>query len=185
MENIQRIVEENIVWFWGNDPLVEDCFVVSELWHGFKSWCKLNLKESLPNYDEDIIEGVLNISYKKWVSFIELPKWCEGLSFEEWEDKYDYNEEVMSYLHGKCHEWARVNSSKRDLFVVITEYREEMGCLCVMHCCLFRNSHYVDVRGATVSFADVLEAFDYGEYDVEVYHTLGEFNTRLKDLGVV
>lgn len=108
--------------------------------------------------------------------------WCNGLTLENWEEISD--EKTIGYLHGHCDDWVNENYVKGDKCVAITEYRDEIETICLMHSCLLRNNQYIDVRGETENFDDIIDAFDYGEFDVEVYETLDSFNERLKELGV-
>lgn len=110
--------------------------------------------------------------------------WCDELEFDEWEEKYDCDEKVMQYLHGHCDDWVNEYYQPGDKCIAITEYRDESKQLCLMHSCLFRDGKYVDVRGETEDFDNVLEAFDWGEYNVEIYDTLQDFNQRMKKLGI-
>lgn len=110
--------------------------------------------------------------------------WCEGLDYEEWEEKHDYDEETMNYLHGNCDDWVNEHYQNGDKCVAILEEREAVNTLCLMHSCLFRNGNYVDVRGETENFYNVIEAFDYGEFEIIKYDTLEEFNDLMKKLGI-
>lgn len=109
-------------------------------------------------------------------------KWCEGLTSDEWEEKYDASEK-MTFLHGKCNEWVNANFQEGDQCIAITEYREEIHGTGLMHCCLLRNGKYKDIRGETWNFQNVIDAFDYGEYNIEIYDCLEDFNNRLASLG--
>ena len=110
--------------------------------------------------------------------------WCDGLDYEDWCEKHDYDEETMNYLHGYCDDWVNENYKKGDKCVAITEWRDEEDCLCLMHSCLLRNGMYVDVRGETNDFDQIIEAFDWGEFDEEIYDDLDSFNERMVELGV-
>lgn len=108
-------------------------------------------------------------------------KWCEGLSSDEWEEKYDSTEK-MRFLHGRCDQWLNSYFQEGDKCIAITEYRNELDGLGLLHCCLLRNGKYKDVRGETENFQDVLDTFDYGEYNIETYDCLKDFNNRLFSL---
>ena len=110
--------------------------------------------------------------------------WCEGLDFEEWCEKHDYYEETMDYLYGNCDEWVNKNYQSGDKCIAILEEREDVETVCLMHSCLLRDGNYVDVRGETNDFQNVIEAFDYGEFEVIEYDTLEEFNGLMKELGI-
>lgn len=108
--------------------------------------------------------------------------WCEGLSQSEWDEKYDDNDEIIAYLHGRCNDWVQKNYQKGDKCLILTEYDEDVGKVCLLHCCLIRNEKYVDVRGETNSFDALLDDFDEGEYDVEEYDSLDEFSKRIQQI---
>lgn len=108
--------------------------------------------------------------------------WCNGLSLEEWEELHENDE--IDYLHGYCDDWVNENYKSGDKCIAITEFREEIDKVCLMHSCLFRDGKYVDVRGETKDFNDVIEAFDYGYFEVEEYDSLEDFNERMKKLEV-
>ena len=123
--------------------------------------------------------------------FIEVVKskagfdmWCEGLDYEEWCEKHDYDEETMNYLHGNCDKWVNDHYQNGDKCVAILEEREDVETICLMHSCLLRNGKYVDVRGETKDFYKVIEAFDYGEFEIMEYATLEEFNEPMNELGL-
>ena len=40
--------------------------------------------------------------------------WCEGLDFEDWEKKYEDDDNIMDYLHGNCHLWVANNYQEGD-----------------------------------------------------------------------
>lgn len=108
--------------------------------------------------------------------------WCKGLSLEEWED--NVSEDTLLFLHGKCHLWVIKNCRPGDNCIAITEYREEIESIGLLHACLFRNGKYLDVRGDTENFTEVIDAFDWGEYDIEMYETLEDFIDRMVELGL-
>lgn len=108
--------------------------------------------------------------------------WCDGLDQEEWEVLHENDEKDC--LHGYCDDWVNENYQDGDICIVITEYDNDIKHTCLMHSCLFRNGMYVDVRGETDDFDDILEGFDYGEFDVEEYNSLKSFNKRMKKLGI-
>lgn len=66
MEKLQNIINENIEWFWNNDPMLEYESNTEELWNGFKLWCIPNCKENFEDMDESIIEEAVNASYDTW-----------------------------------------------------------------------------------------------------------------------
>lgn len=104
--------------------------------------------------------------------------WCENLTLEQWEEKYE-NSVEFEYLHGFCHEFVISNYQENDKCIAILEYRDNL--LCLIHSCLKRDDKFVDVRGETTEFNDVLDVFDYCEYFVNTYNSLTEFKQLLKE----
>lgn len=107
--------------------------------------------------------------------------WCENLGLEKWEEKYE-DTEKYSYLHGFCHEFVKMKYQKNDKCIAILEYRNDS--LCLMHSCLKRNNSFIDIRGQTTNFQDIIDAFDYGEYFVKEYESLNAFKKLLKQLKI-
>ena len=116
----------------------------------------------------------------------EIPEWCAGLDLEEWYKKYENldGKDITIYLHGCCSVWVNEHYRRGDKCIAILEEREGIKTKCLMHACLFRKGKYVDVRGGTEDFDDVIDAFDYGEFEVVEFGTLEEFNTLMKNIGV-
>lgn len=110
--------------------------------------------------------------------------WCEGLDFEDWEEKYEDDDNIMDYLHGNCHLWVENNYQEGDKCVAILEEREGFDTMCLMHACLLRDSKFVDVRGATSDFNAILEAFDWGDYEVVECDSLEQFKGILNGINV-
>lgn len=108
--------------------------------------------------------------------------WCNGLDLEDWEILHENDEK--NYLHGYCDEWVNENYIESDKCIVITEYDYEIDKVCLMHSCLFRDGKYVDVRGETEDFNNVIDGFDYGHFEVEEYDSIIDFNMRMFELGV-
>ena len=106
--------------------------------------------------------------------------WCEGLSLKEWEEKHENNDKINMYLHGYCQTWAVMHFRKGDSIQCIMEDRS--GKPGLMHCLLVRHNKYMDVRGTTDDFAEVLDGFDYGEYWVQNFDDLKEFNQFCKEM---
>ena len=102
--------------------------------------------------------------------------WCDGSDLETWEENH---EDVSQYLHGICDEFVTENYLLGDICIAITEWRDDIQKYGLMHACLFRNGKYVDIRGDTEKFSDVLDGFDYGEFSVEKYETLETFEKRI------
>lgn len=112
--------------------------------------------------------------------------WCKGMSYEDWEDTV--SEETLTYLHGKCNEWAIQNYQNGDSFLVIYGLNEYFEVAFLIHCCLIRNGMYVDVRGETDDYDTVLESFDdeiIDDYTMDCeYETLTDFIAALARLGI-
>lgn len=66
MKKLHDIINENIEWFWKNDPCLEYECNVNKLWKYFKSWCIQNCKENFEDIEEYIIEAEVNRSYNTW-----------------------------------------------------------------------------------------------------------------------
>ena len=113
----------------------------------------------------------------------DINMWCEGLDFNEWEEKYD-GKKTIDYLHGNCDKWVTEHYQDGDKCIAILEEREDIDKMCLMHSCLLRNGNYVDIRGETDDFMKVIEAFDYGEFEIAEYDTIEEFNILMKKLGI-
>jgi hypothetical protein len=110
--------------------------------------------------------------------------WCEGLSFDDWSDKYDEDEEVNKYLYGYCHQWVINHYQEGDKCVALLESREGFNTMCLMHACLIRDGKYLDIRGATSHLYDILEAFDWGDYEVVECDDLDSFKDILKGINI-
>lgn len=111
--------------------------------------------------------------------------WCDGIGYEKWMEKFSDNKIVKSELFSYSHEWARQNAQSGDSFIIITDFNESKDCPFVLHCTLYRDGNYSDVRGTTKNFKDVLEGFEYSTYNVEVLPTLELFNSRLEEFGML
>ena len=112
--------------------------------------------------------------------------WCDGLSQGEWFETTTDSNRV--FLHGMCNEWVADNYQAGDRALVIIALDEYFEPKQLMHCCLIRNGVYVDVRGETDSFDDLLESFE-DWYDEEYTNivdceSLDDFYTVLRNMGV-
>ena len=67
MEILNGIIEENIDWFWNNDPLVSCETNMTKLWNGFKVWCVQNCMEIFDSLGETVIEKAVDQNYSNWV----------------------------------------------------------------------------------------------------------------------
>lgn len=108
-------------------------------------------------------------------------EWCDGLDLEDWEKEH---EDEVIYLHGCCDDWVNEHYQPGDKCIALTEYSSDIKRTCLMHSLLLRDGKYIDVRGETDDFDDVLDGFDYGEFNYEVYDDLKAFNRRMRKLGV-
>lgn len=73
IEKINEIIQENIQFFWNNDPLVLDYETEAIiLWDGFKVWCMQNCLEVFDDLEESVIEEVINNNYTNWASYGEV-----------------------------------------------------------------------------------------------------------------
>lgn len=88
------------------------------------------------------------------------------------------------YLHGICHQWVKENYKENDEIIILTEIDYETGRIFLIHCCLFRNEEYLDVRGNTNDLEEVLEGFDYYNYEENKINNLEEFMKIINDLGI-
>jgi hypothetical protein len=94
------------------------------------------------------------------------------------------SEDAIQYLHGSCHEWVKNNYKENDQIIMITELNEETGITKLIHCCLKRNEQYKDIRGLTPEFDDILEGFDYFDYDLIEFNNLNAFKNAINNLGI-
>jgi hypothetical protein len=108
--------------------------------------------------------------------------WLEGLTLKQWEDKYDHTEEI-EYFHYCYHEWVAENFKPGDKCIAIIEYKSGLG-ECLMYSCLLRDGKYLDVRGDTENFDDVIDGLDYDEFNVETYDTLEKFKARMREFNL-
>lgn len=87
------------------------------------------------------------------------PKWCNGLTLEEW-DELASNDDA-TYLHGKCDEWVLEHYQPGDIPVIWNHFDENIGKVCLVHCFIKKGNKFVDVRGETDDLKDVEEGFEY------------------------
>ena len=99
---------------------------------------------------------------------------------ESFRDEDLLTDEEMDYLHGKCHKWVLENYKPGDKIYLITCYDLEIQERALVHCGLYIDGKYVDVRGDEDDIDEVLDGFDYGpELDVEIID-IDEFKTYCK-----
>lgn len=63
---LNGIIEENIEWFWNNDPIVSYETDMIKLWDAFKVWCVQNCLEVVDGLEESIVEKAVDKSYSNW-----------------------------------------------------------------------------------------------------------------------
>lgn len=105
-------------------------------------------------------------TWKGWRTIINTP-WCEGKSFEEWEEKYESSPKYI-YLHGKCHEFALNYSEPTDKFCVWTCYSDELERVTLLHCFIIRENYFIDIRGVTDNKQAVYEGFEDWDISQEI-----------------
>ena len=66
VEILNGIIEENIDWFWNNDPLVDCETNMEKLWKGFKAWCIQNCLEVVDGAEESVISKAVDRNYSNW-----------------------------------------------------------------------------------------------------------------------
>ena len=73
IENLQNIINENIEWFWNNDPMLEYESNVDELWNGFKLWCVQNCMEVCEENNmpmkESFVERLVLDNFDNWLNW--------------------------------------------------------------------------------------------------------------------
>ena len=79
------------------------------------------------------------------------------------------------YLHGLCHEWVKDNYKENDKAIIISEFNEDFGVTTLIHCCILRDNKFIDVRGETDDINEILEPFDYFDYEMFSYNDLETF----------
>ena len=67
LEILNGIIEENIEWFWNNDPIVSYETNTMKLWDAFKVWCVQNCAEIFDNLEESIIEKIIDNNFDSWI----------------------------------------------------------------------------------------------------------------------
>ena len=65
---LQDIINENIEYFWDNDPIVDIETNSIKLWDAFKAWCVQNCME-VTGFSKHTVEKSVNENYNTWLSF--------------------------------------------------------------------------------------------------------------------
>lgn len=89
------------------------------------------------------------------------------------------------YLHGYCNEWVTDNFKSGDKIIAFIEYDYDIERCALLHACLYRNGLYLDVRGYMQTEEEVLDDFDYGDYEVLSFDTVNDFNDLYNNLEQV
>ena len=99
-------------------------------------------------------------------------------------ESVDEDTEMNDYdMHGACHEWAWRNWTRGDKFFVLLEYDEDIESEALLHCGLFRDGLYIDAEVESDNIDDILENFDYGDYEMQIL-TRNEFRDFCIDFGL-
>ena len=86
------------------------------------------------------------------------------------------------YLHGNCDVWVNNNFRYNDTIIAFIEYDYEIDSCALLHCCLYRNGQYLDIRGELNTIDDVLDDFDYGDFVTLEFSDLDSFKEFLNDM---
>lgn len=124
---------------------------------------------------------------KNWKGFV-ADVWCDNLSQDEWNEKYDGTSK-MDYLHGLCHEYALKKGTKDDYYIVWTRWLDEIEAECLLHCFIgTKDGKYKDVRGTTIHRQKVYEGFEdwdiLSEYQFAIKEELGKWLVTRKIMTV-
>lgn len=86
-------------------------------------------------------------------------------------------------LHGMCHQWAWDNWQEGDSFFTLTEWDDDLEQEALLHCGLIRNGVFIDAQVQSTNIDDILENFDYGDFD---FQAMGrdEFKDFCIDFGL-
>ena len=103
---------------------------------------------------------------------------------QDWEEENDYDQKVMTYLHGACDYWVVDHYQIGDKPVIWACQNEENNKLCLIHCFINRNGEFFDVRGNTSSIDDIQEGFEDFTNGLDVFlesENIEEFKKRLRE----
>lgn len=122
---------------------------------------------------EPQLDNVIKESVRKVLQEIDTkPRLNESLEYDD-------------YLHGSCHQWVLDNYMPGDKIFVITDYDYDIEDYALVHCGIYRDNQYIDVRGCMDDIDEVLEEFDYGE-EMEVrIMSFSEFISYCKENDLV
>lgn len=108
--------------------------------------------------------------------------WLDGLEYEDWERKHEHDG-LLWAVHGGCDEWALNNYKEGDTLVVWNQYNYDLEKVELIHCYIIRNDLYVDARGETDDFDELIDEFDY---DIDNGHykckDINEFKKMIKEI---
>lgn len=99
-------------------------------------------------------------------------------------DVNDLTNEELKQLHGLCHQWCIDNFKPGDEIVALTEYDDEIEDDALLHCYLFRNNKFGDVRGFTDYFEEMMEDFDYYDFTEWSFKNVTDFKNFLDEIKV-
>ena len=101
---------------------------------------------------------------------------------DKWKKADLLTEEKERLLHGDCPEFVKENYQEGDKIICVLEWDENVSRECLMHSFLNREKQFIDVRGTTRNFDDVMDAFDFGEYREIELTNLNDFVEFLENL---
>ena len=99
-------------------------------------------------------------------------------------DVNDLTNEELKQLHGLCHQWCIDNFKVGDEIVALTEYDDDIEDDALLHCYLFRNNEFGDVRGFTDNFEEMMEDFDYYDFTEWSFKNVTDFKNFLDEMKI-
>ena len=99
-------------------------------------------------------------------------------------DEEDLTDEEDYFLHGNCHQWCINNFKSGDEIIALVEYDEDIEKDALLHSFIKRNGQFCDVRGCTNNFDNILDIFDYGEFDDYVFKSVDAFKKFLEKMRI-
>lgn len=97
-------------------------------------------------------------------------------------DEYDLTDKELSYLHGQCDEYAINHFQTGDKIIALVEYDYDIEQPALLHAFLLHNNEYLDIRGNTSNINEILEDFDYGNFQEFIFDNIEDFKNFLDDL---
>lgn len=99
-----------------------------------------------------------------------------------WRSEDDLTNEEIFFLHGNCDGFANDNFQAGDIIIALIEHDDEVECDCLLHCFIQRDGLFVDVRGSTNNFNNVIDDFDHGEFEEYSFNDLDSFKSFIQGL---